>query len=256
MIHILTLKCGTKYDYRSVNILKRSIETYYNKPFTFYCMTDDPKGLDSDIVVLPMEEDFKYNFNTLSMVKSGFAGIPDGSDCVLMDIDIEVMSDPSIVFDHKLQPNTIGFIHKWWQYPYQKGSFICGMIYRYTAGELDCFYQRFVKDPEHYTTHYPKVNQQEYKLERPDVHVNGEQDYFLECAGIYNFNMHLFPSFIAENLQTEIEFGSVGTSPRLEKYLYYRSMPEKIEQPLVFYHYSGSVQEYVDKRYSYYDRAY
>ena len=57
MIHILTLKCGTKYDYRSVNVLKRSIETHYNKPFTFYCMTDDPKGLDSDIVVLPMEED-------------------------------------------------------------------------------------------------------------------------------------------------------------------------------------------------------
>jgi len=255
MIHILTFKCGTKYDYRSVNILKRSIDTYYDKPFTFYCMTDNDIGLDSDIVVLPMEDDFMYDFNSVSMMKSGFASIPDGANCVMMDIDIEVMADPSIVFDQKLEPKQIGFIHKWWQYPYQKGSFICGMMYRYTAGELDCFYQRFIKNPKHYTSHYTKVNGDEHKLERDDVYVHGEQDYVLECAGIYNFAMHLFPSFIAENLQAEIEFDTGRTSKRLEKYLYYKSMPEKIDQPLIFCHYTGCYKEYVDKRYDYYDRT-
>ena len=258
MINILTFKCGDKYDYRSVNMLYRSIELHYDKPFKFYCMTDNADGLDNDIIVLPMQDDFKYDFNSVSMMKKGFAGIPDGEPCVMMDIDIEVVSDPSIVFDYELRPHEMGFIHKWWQYPYQKGSFICGMLYRYTSGELDKFYQRFIKNPEHYTHHYTKVNGDEHKLLRPHVHVHGEQDYVLECAGIYNFHMHLFPSFIAENLQPELEFNH-GTWPmgeRLRKYLNYKNMPEKIDQPLIFKHYTGCYVDYVNKRYPHYEQLF
>lgn len=256
MINILTFKCGSKYDYRSVNMLKRSIKLHYDRPFNFYCMTDDPVGLDSDIIHMPMQDDFKYNFNSLSMMRSGFADIQDGSPCVLMDIDIEVLSDPSIVFDADIKQKEIGFIHKWWQYPYQRGSFICGMIYRYNAGDLDIFYQRFAKDPEYYTNHYTKLNGNESKLLKKDVYVHGEQDYILECAGIYNFHMHLFPSFIAENIQPEIEFKTNTTSPRLEKYLYYKSLPEKIEQPLIFKHYTGCYEDYVNKRYGFYEKLF
>lgn len=252
MIHILTFKCGNKYDYRSVNMLYRSILFHYESPFQFHCMTDNPDNLDKDIIVHPMQDPFRYDFNSISMMKAGFAGIE--GDIVMMDIDIEVVSDPSLVFDHPIRDNEIGMIHKWWQYPYQKGSFICGMLYKYRANQLDQFYQRFIQKPDYYTDHYTKVNGDEHKLQRKHVHVHGEQDYVLECAGIYNFHIHLFPSFVAENLQPEIEFNN-GTWPmgeRLRKYLYYKSLPEKIDQPLIFKHYTGCYDQYVDKRYRFY----
>lgn len=252
MINVLTFKCGSKYDYRSVNMLYRSILWQYDKPFNFHCMTDDPTNLDDRIIIHPMQDDFPYEFNSLSLVKSGFAGIEDGEPCILLDIDIEVVNDPSPIFDFQLLPKQIGFIHKWWTYPYTQGSFICGMAYRFTAGELDIFYNRFKEDPYHYTTKYIEFNGRKHKLKEPDIHVRGEQDYFLECAGIYNFHMNLFPSFWAENVQPELEFeGYTIRSPRLEKYVDYKSMSNMKMEP-IFKHYTGIVKDYVDKHYELY----
>lgn len=255
MIHILTFKCGDRYDYRSVNLLKRSIDFHYDKPYTFYCMTDDANGFDSDIKVIPMQDDFKYEFNSVSMLKSGFANIPDGSDVVLMDIDIEVVNDPSPIFDFKLLPKQIGFIHKWWTYPYSKGSFISGMAYRYTAGELDCFYRRFKADPELYTNKYIKFNGRAHKIDNVNIHVRGEQDFFLESAGVNNFHMNLFPSFWAENVNPEIEFNEGGTWPlseRLRKYLSYKNMSPVTPKEPILKHYTGNIERYVEKRYNVY----
>ena len=78
MINILTFKCGSKYDYRSVNMLHRSILLHYDKPFRFHCMTDNPQNIDKDIIVHPMQDAFPYEFNSLSLVRSGFAGIKNG----------------------------------------------------------------------------------------------------------------------------------------------------------------------------------
>lgn len=250
MINILTFKVGTKYDYRSVNLLKRSIEFHYDGPFRFICMTDDATGLDKDIEVRDVQDSFAYEFNSVSMCKSGF--VPDGEDCILMDIDIEVVSDPSPIFDFALLPKQIGFIHKWWTYPYERGSFISGMAYRFRSGELDPFYTRFKSNPDYYTERYTQFNGRGHKIDNKTIFVRGEQDYFLECAGIYNFHMNLFPSFWAENVNPEIDFGHGGTSERLTKHLDYKAMSNG-DDTLILKHYSGNVEEYLDRRYSLYD---
>ena len=251
MINVLTFKCGTKYDYRSVNMLHRSILLHYDKPFRFHCMTDNPENLDKDIIVHPMQDEFPYEFNSLSLVRTGFAGIKDGDSCILLDIDVEVVNVPTPIFNFDLLPKQVGFIHKWWTYPYAQGSFICGMAYRFTAGELDVFYNRFKSDPYYYTTKYIEFNGRKHKLQESDIHVRGEQDYYLECAGIYNFHMNLFPSFWAENVQPEMEFGTGGSSPSLQKYLTYKAMSD-VEKKPIFKHYTGCVKQYVDKHYELY----
>lgn len=258
MIHVLTFKVGNKYSCENVNLLKRSISFHYDKPFKFYCMTDDPEGLDDDIIIVEMQDNFGYEFNSVSMTRSGFAGIPDGENAILLDIDVEVMSDPSPIFDYSLQPKQIGFIHKWWTYPYEKGSFISGMAYRFTTGELDCFYSRFKSNPQYYIKRYIKFNGREHKIDNKNIFQRGEQDYFLECAGIFNFHMNLFPSFWAENVNPEIEFGNPNNvmNPRLSKYLRYKSMalPKELLDCLIFKHYTGNIEQYLEKRANVYRR--
>lgn len=60
MLNILTWKWKSDKPYRSkfgpetVNILKQCVKRHYKKPHRFVCITDDPKGLDPDIKVVPL----------------------------------------------------------------------------------------------------------------------------------------------------------------------------------------------------------
>ena len=51
---ILTIKWGTEFSSEHVNILFRAAKDMSSLDFQFICMTDDPKGLDENIVNLPI----------------------------------------------------------------------------------------------------------------------------------------------------------------------------------------------------------
>jgi len=46
------------YGPETVNVLKRMVRRHYPDPHQFVCVTDDPDGLDKDIRVLPLWNDF------------------------------------------------------------------------------------------------------------------------------------------------------------------------------------------------------
>lgn len=240
MIHIVVSKTGSKFTDSHVNLLKNSIQKHYKKPFTFHTVE---------------KEEFLYAFNKVQAFQDNFLNIKKGERIVVMDLDIHVISDPSPVFDAELGCNTIGMFHKWWQYPY-KSCFIWGGIYIFTSGYTQKIYDRLKSNPEYYYSRYSKLY--DYKFRKDiDLPIRGEQDFVLESASIYNYNINLFPSFYAETIQPEVEEGRIDTQEalenpdnlpkdRLRKHFGIKSLnPDRVG--LIFNHYSGYVDKYIEK---------
>src|ERR1700742_3284952 len=61
---IVTWKWKPRTGYRShfgpetVNILKKMCRRHYKKPFRFICVTDDPKGIDPDVEIIPLWDEW------------------------------------------------------------------------------------------------------------------------------------------------------------------------------------------------------
>lgn len=86
-VNFVCLKAGTMYGANYVNTLydmvRRNIVEGY--PGAFYCITDDPDGLDPAIRVLPLPDDLERWWGKLYMFKRGL--FHDGSRMLFMDLD-------------------------------------------------------------------------------------------------------------------------------------------------------------------------
>ena len=58
-INIYTVKWGSKYSAKHVNKIYESCLESISYDFTFYCLTENPKGLSEDIKVLPFPKENK-----------------------------------------------------------------------------------------------------------------------------------------------------------------------------------------------------
>lgn len=240
MIHIITSRTGNKFDDRHENLLKNSIKRHYSGEFTFHVIKN---------------QQFPFAFNKIQAFQDNFLSIQKGERIIIMDLDIHVVSDPSPVFNQTLDNNTIGMFHKWWQYPYSS-CFIWGGIYVFTSGYTQKIYDRLISNPEEYYTRYSNIYNYKFR-EGIDLPIRGEQDFVLESASIYNYNIHLFPSFYAETIQPEVEEGRIDIKDalenpdklpkeRLRKHFGIKSLNSD-RAKLIFNHYSGYTDRYVEK---------
>ncbi|MBU46509.1 MAG: hypothetical protein CMD28_03680, partial [Flavobacteriales bacterium] len=58
-MNIYTVKWGSKYSAKHVNKIYESCLESISSDFTFYCLTENAKGLDESIEVLPFPKDNK-----------------------------------------------------------------------------------------------------------------------------------------------------------------------------------------------------
>lgn len=64
MLDVVAFKWKPQPGYRStfgpetVNVLKRMVDRHYRKPHRFTCVTDDPAGIDEDVRIIPLWDDF------------------------------------------------------------------------------------------------------------------------------------------------------------------------------------------------------
>lgn len=65
-VSVVTWKWSSAPGYRStfgpetVNVLRRMVARHYSKPHRFICVTDDAKGLDPEVEVIPAWNDFAH----------------------------------------------------------------------------------------------------------------------------------------------------------------------------------------------------
>ena len=86
-MNIITVKVGTKYNSNDVNELYSSI---YNN---FYCMTDDPEGLNPNIKVIPCEEGLDGVWNKLALFKLKLGKL------LYLDLDVTIQKDLTPLYD-------------------------------------------------------------------------------------------------------------------------------------------------------------
>lgn len=95
----------TQYEAKHVNSLYRNVQRVYPFPFRFICITDDPKGIDSGIEVLPLWTDHFNLVNPshptsrpncyprLKSFSEWFAGYIRATRFVSLDLDMVLIKE-------------------------------------------------------------------------------------------------------------------------------------------------------------------
>lgn len=84
---VFCLKCGSKYPADYVNRLHRMVQRHLALPHTFHCMTEDPRGLDEDIVIHPLPvPDLGGCWNKLWLFSAKLTPLP--TTVLYLDLDI------------------------------------------------------------------------------------------------------------------------------------------------------------------------
>lgn len=114
-LNIVTFKWTPPQGYRSVfgpqtvNVLKRMVARHYDRPHTFTCVTDDPKGIDPDVRIVPLWNDHAslpspHGAHNPSCYRRLRVFAPDiasvlGERFLCIDLDTVITGDLSPIFD-------------------------------------------------------------------------------------------------------------------------------------------------------------
>lgn len=174
MIHIYTLKYGTKYPSLLVNNLYESILKYYPRDFIFYCYTDNTTGLNSDIKIidLPSHPLIKEHWYKLDFFKSDFVDYDFNDEVIVMDIDQIIISNPTEMIDWPTNSGNLCSYTRWWS---KEQPPINGGWYKFKANTMDYVYQKFYSDIEKWQLYY---------YENSIVHIKyfGEQNFVYDTV--------------------------------------------------------------------------
>ena len=94
LIRFICYKWGKKYPAVYVNRLYSMVQSNYNKPFYFHCITDDPTDIRNEVIINNLDElsEFRgtqetmFTIEKLSSFKDGFLNCH--GPYVLLDLDI------------------------------------------------------------------------------------------------------------------------------------------------------------------------
>jgi hypothetical protein len=166
-VNILTLKWGTAYGPNYVNHLRRAVARHLTRPHRFVCFTDDPTGLDPEVVVFPIPEvDLPKRLLKTPWRKLGLFrdDLPVRGVSLFLDLDLLVVDNIDCLFDY--EPDRIPIIHNWIEvykifkkrpevgnssvFRFRAGE--CGFVGRQYAAERDWAQETFWP-PQTYLTH-------------------------------------------------------------------------------------------------------
>jgi hypothetical protein len=93
MINVVCLKHGTKYSSLYVNRLKNMIKRHLTVPFRFVCFTDNPEGIDNDVVIEPLPSHDRISgwWWKPYLFKPGL--FPLGETVLFFDLDMVIISN-------------------------------------------------------------------------------------------------------------------------------------------------------------------
>ena len=93
MINIYTVKWGTKYSSDHVNKILEQCLDQTRQTFKFFCLTEDPTGLDEQIEVIPLPEGNYYEkwWNKLYLFDRNV--VTQTGEKLFLDLDIVIQKD-------------------------------------------------------------------------------------------------------------------------------------------------------------------
>lgn len=103
-VTILTMRWGTLYSSEDVNRLAAQVRLHLRRPHRFVCFTDDPTGLDPQVVALPLpdlglpEGSTDTRWRKLALFRADLAGL--SGTALFLDLDLVVLGDLEPFFTH------------------------------------------------------------------------------------------------------------------------------------------------------------
>lgn len=150
-LHIICYKWGTSFTSKEVNILHAMVKRNLSVPFKFYCITDDPKGLDDGVIAAELPSDnLPGNGPKIYTFSSDILGLGSDDHVVCLDIDLVIVGNLDFL---ATSPNADFIIapHR----VYKGNNRVHGAVYRVRVGALSRVWDIFIKNPMKYAKQHP-----------------------------------------------------------------------------------------------------
>ena len=135
---VLCLKHGTKYSADYVNVLFNMVKRHCTLDFKFVCLTEDARGLDSNIHTIPLPN-YLSGWWCKPYIFSKEIGL-EGT-VLYMDLDVVIADNIDHLFTY--EPNKWCIIRDFTRKMRPSWQKYNSSVIRFTAGELDKFWQSF-----------------------------------------------------------------------------------------------------------------
>lgn len=141
--NILVLKHGTKYSVDYVNKMYKMVKANMSYDFNFYCITEDPTGLDPNINVLPLPP---------TLAVSGWwykpyifsADLPIEGTILYLDLDMVIVAPIDRLFD--FYPGQYCVIRDFTRSMRPNWEKYNSSVVRFEKGQLDYVWKKFQKE--------------------------------------------------------------------------------------------------------------
>jgi len=110
LIEVYSVKWGSRYSSDWVNKLYNMVSRNIKQEFTFYCLTEDPTGLSSNIniIELPEDNDLEVWWNKMYLFK-----INSSNKKIYFDLDVVIHDSIEPIL--QLDSSTPKFIYSHWK---------------------------------------------------------------------------------------------------------------------------------------------
>jgi len=141
--NVLCLKHGNKYSPEYVNNLKKMVDRHLTLPYNFYCLTENPLGLDDGIEVIKLPDHLQGWWCKPYMYSNS---LPIEGTILYMDLDVVIGSNIDKLFTfHPGEWCVIRDFTRAMQPTWQKYN---SSVIRFKKGQLNNVWTEFNKDPQ------------------------------------------------------------------------------------------------------------
>ena len=141
--YVLCLKHGNKYSAEYVNVLRKMTQRNLTVAHEFVCFTEDPKGIDPDIRILPLPSVVLKGWWYKTMLFN--PDLPIQGNMLFIDLDVIIFKNIDRLFTHKPGEFCVcRDFNRCFQPNWQKMN---SSVVRWSTGQHPQIYNNFIKDP-------------------------------------------------------------------------------------------------------------
>lgn len=159
-MNIVCVKWGDKFNYEHVNRLYKMVCKRFHKDFTFICYTDNPNGIDSNIVTEPLPDyDLEVWWWKLTLFK-----FTAEDTTIFFDLDVVIQNNITHLIDY-CEEGKLCTIKAYWK-PHRidmkpeapKFDMNLNSSVMIWKGDLTEIWNTFIEDPEKYVFRYAGID--------------------------------------------------------------------------------------------------
>lgn len=149
MLHIVSVKWGTKYSSEYVDKLYRGLKRHSSTPFLFHCFTDDPRDIaEPDVITHPLPFSQLTGWWNKLYLFSDDIGLPKGDTMLYFDLDTLIVGNVDPIMQYS--PQKLVTLRDFYQVKKHgpKAAEVGSGILMWKKGDCQSIWLRFMENPQ------------------------------------------------------------------------------------------------------------